>query len=93
MKHIKKFESYNKITADYDKIYMMNIHSDKNKMCKLIGKLVHRDYGAMITGYVENRKISKYIDGRKGDWKKIREATPDEIDHYNMMQNSENYNL
>lgn len=93
MKHIKTFEVYNKTNIDYDKIYMMNIHTDKNKLCKLIGKFVHWDYGIIIKGYVNNVEISKYINGRKGHWRRIREATPEEINHYNMMIKAEKYNL
>ena len=93
MKYLKTFELLNKSTADYDKVYTMNIHVDKDKVCKLIGKLIHRDYGTEIVGYVDDREIRRLINGRAKDWNRIREANPEELDHYIMMKNIKNYNI
>jgi len=92
MKYLKTFESLNKKIIDYNIIYTMNIHNNKNKMCNLIGKMIPRDYGTLLKGYVENRSVNKLVSG-KTDWSKIREATPEEIDIYNSLEKAKKYNL
>jgi hypothetical protein len=92
MIYIKTYEKYNKKTVDYNTIYTMNIHNDKGKNYSLIGKMIPRDYGTLLKGYVEDRSINKFVGG-KSDWSKIREATPEEIAIYNALEDSKKYNL
>lgn len=95
MKHLKTFEILRK-DVDHNKIYAYNIHADKNKVCNLIGKIITNrptsfQNDAMIKGYVEDRPLTKVI--IRNDWKKVGEATPEEIELYNSLEASKKYNL
>lgn len=83
----------NKKTVEYNNtIYVFNIHKDKNKTCYIIGKMVPRDYGTEIQGYVKDRKINKLFRGVHA-WRKVRLATPDEIDKYIQIENTIKFNI
>jgi len=92
MKHIKSFEKIYISDIDYNKIYAYNIHKDKNKECNLIGKLSKFENRTHIIGYIGNMAFNKIIYGWYS-WDRVREATPDEIDSYNMKENTKKYNL
>ena len=87
-------ESLNKKTVDYNKIYSL----EYNNEIMTIGKIFDnpgrgiRDVGCIIIGYTpdgkETHDLIKY-----GTWKWIREATPDEINLYDLYSSSNKYNL
>ena len=91
MKYLKTFEKIYIKDIDYNKIYAYYMHIDKSKECNLIGKLIKFENRTYIIGYVQDRELSKMVYGY--NWNRVREATPDEIDSYNMKEKIKKYNI
>lgn len=95
MKYVKKYESFlNKKTVDYNKIYSMTFDDIVYATGKIIpnpGKGI-RDVGCFLVGYDQEGNEKAYV-VKNRTWKWIREATPEEIEQYNIYNNIEKYNL
>ena len=97
IKNFKIFKKYNlnKNTVDYNKIY--TLYYDNRAI--IIGKISNnpgngiRDIGCILTGYNSKGEEAYHLILRRDSWKFIREATPDEIDTYELLDKSNKYNI
>ena len=97
-------ERLNKSTLNYDKIYTYIRRSKLGgKYIKLVGKFDSRydEAGSLFKGIVIK---TNFEDGLKVgdrrtmlvrgyDWVSIKEATPEEIEQYELLDNTNKYNL
>ena len=92
MKYIKTFEELNKKAVDHNKVYAVCYYS-KSKLL-WIGKfnLSYIFEGYLYTSNIK-RILKEYFIIKGDDWKGVREATPEEIEFYELATNIEKYNL
>ena len=93
MRYIKTYEQLNKRNVDTNKIYTFVFTTF---IGILVGKITIRDYGCLMSGYIisddeNNGKFkAQYI---RDNWTHVREATPEEIEEYHLLDNTNKYNL
>ena len=94
-----------KYELDENKIYVYkeiisfpdeNIPEDKEEFILIIGTLKPHQMGITITGYIlegdkKGKEISKTIVGNY--FPSVREATPEEIEEYELLDTTNKYNL
>jgi hypothetical protein len=101
MKYIKTYENLDYRDIDYDKIYILKFPN----LISIIGKLkmkvdMNGDRSWDIEGYIvqtniESRPLYSFtsFDISLWDWKFIYKSTPEEIEQYEILNNTRKYNL
>lgn len=98
MKYIKLFEGLNKKNVDPNKIYVYKSGIVAYSIGKINPNCEH-EYASQMLGYLLNtgtgddagKPIKYFIRGN--DWRKVREATAEEIKEYELYHNINKYNL
>jgi hypothetical protein len=98
MKYIRLFEGLNRKNVDKHKIYVYK----SGIVAYIVGKInpnCEHEYASKIEGYFLNTGTGedaglyhKYFI-RGNDWRKVREATPKEIEEYKYYDNINKYNI